>query len=181
MSQQCNQFPLISFSQLVQRFRETVSSFDYSQCYQDKDGWFSNKDSGPACLLSQSVVFPKVSKQYSKCFTAANQILRLSKLLLSSVKQDMLPFWRRPTSEDTDNEVMPTWVCVAPQAQGGSCSLPLSVLIIVRTSVALMWRHKDLPPAGTLVVILLMVCKRSVAFKYKEPSGWLQQLHQNGV
>lgn len=108
MAQQCNQFPVISFSQLVQRFRETVSSFDYSQFYQDKDGWFSNKDSGPACLLSQSVVFPKVSKQYSKCFTAANQNLRLSKLLLGSVKQDMLPFWRRPTSEDTDNEVMPT-------------------------------------------------------------------------
>lgn len=108
MPHQYNQFPVISFSQLVQRFRETVSSFDYSQCYQDKDGQFSNKDSGPACLLSQSVVFPKVSKQYSKCFTAANQNLRLSKLLLGSVKQDMLPFWRRPTSEDTDNEVMPT-------------------------------------------------------------------------
>lgn len=77
MSEQCNH---IVFSQLAHRIRETVSSFDYSHRYQDKDGWFSNKDSGPACLFSQSVVFPKVSKQYSKCFTTANQDRRLSKL-----------------------------------------------------------------------------------------------------
>lgn len=46
---------------------------------------------------------------------------------------------------------------------GGSCSLPLSGIIIVRSPVALMWRHKDQPPAGTLVVILLMVCVRALS------------------
>lgn len=99
---------VLFFSQLAQRFRATVSRFDYSQHYQDRDGRFSNKDSGPACLFSPICCFPKVSKQYSKCFTAANQDLRLSKLLLGSVKQDTLPFWHCPISEDTGNEVMPT-------------------------------------------------------------------------
>lgn len=60
---------------------------------------------------------------------------------------------------------------------GGSCSLPLSAKIIVRSPIAL----KDQPPAGTLVVILLIVCMCSVSFKYMEPSGSLHLLHWNGV
>lgn len=69
---------------------------------------FQIKTLGLLVCSPQSVVFPKVSKQYSKCFTALNQDLRLSKLLLGSVKQDTLPLWRCPVSADTGNEVMPT-------------------------------------------------------------------------
>lgn len=72
-------------------------------------------------------------------------------------------------------------LCGPHWSGGGSCSLPLSGKIIVRAPVALMWCHKDQPPAGTLVVILLIVCMRIVSFKYLEPFGSLHELDQNGI
>ena len=114
-----------------------ISCVDCSQHYQDRNGWFSNKNSGPACLFSAICCFPKVSKQYSKCFTAANQDLRLLKLLLGSVKQDTLPLLASPYLRGHRQRGHANMSLRGPHWPGrGSCSLPLSGKIIIRLPIA---------------------------------------------
>lgn len=59
VSQHSNVLISCVFSQLTQGFRATVSRFDYSQCYRDRDGCFQIKIQGLLVCSPQSVVFQK--------------------------------------------------------------------------------------------------------------------------